>query len=145
MFKKIENAASCEVRAVIKFLNARNVRPCDIHRQLKEVYGDNVMDESSVRRWCRNFNLGRENTWEFKWETFDHPPYSPDLAPSDFHLFTKLKDFLAGTKFQNDEELKEAVTAYLNTLAAEEYDTGIQKLVTRYDKCLNLFGDYVEK
>ena len=24
---------------------------------------------------------------EFHWDTFDHPPYSPDLAPSDFHLF----------------------------------------------------------
>ncbi|GBM55089.1 hypothetical protein AVEN_55973-1 [Araneus ventricosus] len=32
---------------------------------------------------------------QFGWEIFDHPPYSPDLAPSDFHLFLKLKEFLA--------------------------------------------------
>jgi transposase len=25
------------------------------------------------------------------WELFDHPPYSPDLAPSDHHLFTYLR------------------------------------------------------
>jgi transposase len=28
------------------------------------------------------------------WELFDHPSYSPDLAPSDYHLFTNLKDWL---------------------------------------------------
>ena len=33
---------------------------------------------------------------EFHWDTFDHPPYSPDLAPSDFHLFLKMKEHLAG-------------------------------------------------
>jgi histone-lysine N-methyltransferase SETMAR len=30
----------------------------------------------------------------FNWELFDHPPYSPDLALSDYHLFTYLKDWL---------------------------------------------------
>ncbi|KDR22070.1 hypothetical protein L798_02924, partial [Zootermopsis nevadensis] len=32
---------------------------------------------------------------EFSWEVFNHPPYSPDLAPSDFHLFLHLKKFLS--------------------------------------------------
>ncbi|GFU97887.1 mariner Mos1 transposase [Trichonephila clavipes] len=32
----------------------------------------------------------------FGWDVLDHPPYSPDLAPSDFHLFLHLKSFLAG-------------------------------------------------
>ncbi|KAJ4440568.1 hypothetical protein ANN_08713 [Periplaneta americana] len=44
---------------------------------------------------------------EFVWELFDHPPYSPDLAPSDFHVFLHLKKFLSsGERFGNDEELK---------------------------------------
>ncbi|GBN44354.1 Histone-lysine N-methyltransferase SETMAR [Araneus ventricosus] len=72
------------------------------------------------------------------WEIYDHPPYSPDLAPSDFHLFLKLKVFLRGKRFGSDEELENAVTTWLNELAAEEYDMGILKLVERYDKCLNL-------
>jgi hypothetical protein len=42
------------------------------------------------------------------WEQFDHPPYSKDLAPSDFHLFLYLKSFLAGQRF-HDDEVKEAV------------------------------------
>ncbi|GBN55081.1 hypothetical protein AVEN_148992-1 [Araneus ventricosus] len=76
---------------------------------------------------------------------FDHPPYSPDLAPSDFHLFLKLKEFLGGKRFGSDEELENAVTTWLNELEAEEYGMGILKLVDRYDKCLNVGGDYVKE
>jgi len=38
-----------------------------------------------------------------------HPPYSPDLAPSDFRLFPKLKEHLKGRRFSCDEEVKSAV------------------------------------
>jgi histone-lysine N-methyltransferase SETMAR len=81
---------------------------------------------------------------EFGWEVSEHPAYSPNLAPSDFHLFPKLKEFLGGRSFKSDETVKDAVKAWLNGLAAEVYDEGIQKLVTRSDMCLNVGGDYVE-
>jgi hypothetical protein len=45
----------------------------------------------------------------FNWELFDHPPYNPDLAPSDYHLFTCLKDRLVSQRFNNNEELMECV------------------------------------
>jgi histone-lysine N-methyltransferase SETMAR len=38
----------------------------------------------------------------FGWEQFNHPPYSPDLEPSDFHLFLHLKSFLACRRFCDD-------------------------------------------
>ncbi|GBL86606.1 Diuretic hormone receptor [Araneus ventricosus] len=72
---------------------------------------------------------------------FYHPPYSPDLAPSDFHLSLKLKEFPGGKSFGSDEELENAVTTWLNELAAEEYNMGILKLVNRCGKCLNVGGD----
>ncbi|GBM48760.1 hypothetical protein AVEN_24948-1 [Araneus ventricosus] len=43
-----------------------------------------------------------------------------NLAPSDFHLFLKLKEFLGGKRFGSDEELENAVTTWLNELEAEE-------------------------
>jgi hypothetical protein len=43
MFKAIEGAADCEIRSVIRFLNARNVLPSEIHHQISQVYGDNAM------------------------------------------------------------------------------------------------------
>ncbi|PNE09423.1 hypothetical protein B7P43_G15432 [Cryptotermes secundus] len=84
---------------------------------------------------------------EFSWEVFNHPPYSLDLAPSDFHLFLHLKKFLSGERqhFENDREAEIVVTQWVQSQAADFYDTGIQKLVPWYDKCLNSGGDYVEK
>jgi histone-lysine N-methyltransferase SETMAR len=38
-----------------------------------------------------------------KYEVLKHPPYSPDLAPSDFHLFGPMKEHLQGQKFADDE------------------------------------------
>ncbi|UYV80174.1 PPP6R2 [Cordylochernes scorpioides] len=49
---------------------------------------------------------------EFEWELVSHPPYSPDVAPSDFHFFPELKKNLGGTQFQDDDELEEAVLGF---------------------------------
>jgi transposase len=76
----------------------------------------------------------------FNWEIFDHPPYSPDLAPSDYHLFSKMV-WLATQRFHSNEELMHGVNNWLHTLAAPFCDEG---LVSRY-KCLNVDGNYVEK
>ena len=75
----------------------------------------------------------------------DHPPFSPDLAPSDYHLFLHMKRFLAGKQFHSDAEVKTTVNNWLQQQAVDFFDTGIQKLVTRYNKCLDSAGDYVEK
>ena len=61
MFKTIEGAADCEIRFVIRFLNANNVLPSEIHHQICQVYGDNAMSDGMVRKWVRMFNEGREN------------------------------------------------------------------------------------
>lgn len=61
MCAAISNPATCEVRSVIRFLLAKNEKPIEIHRQLCEVYGNDVMNESSVRKWCIRFKNGRTN------------------------------------------------------------------------------------
>jgi len=66
------------------------------------------------------------------------------LAPNDFHLFPTLKEFLDGIYFKSNEEVKDTIKQWLYGLLAEVFDEGIQKLVTYYDKCLNVGGDYVE-
>jgi hypothetical protein len=68
-----------------------------------------------------------------------------DLAPSDFHLFTHLKHFLGGLCIRSNEEAKKMVKDWFHGLAADVYDAGTQKLITRYDKSLNLHGVYAEK
>ncbi|KAL4119599.1 hypothetical protein QTP88_012398 [Uroleucon formosanum] len=99
--------------------------------------------------YCETLNKLRPKTQEkiqeFRWELFNHPPYSPDLAPSDYFLFLHFKKWLDGQRFENDMELKNAVENWFNSQAASFYAEGLRKLVKRYEKCLEVNGDYVEK
>ena len=61
MSKTIEGATDCEIQSVIRFLNTRNVLPSENHHQICQVYGDNVMSDSMVRKCVQMFNEGREN------------------------------------------------------------------------------------
>jgi transposase len=45
-------------RRVIEFLHAENIAPNDIHRRLLNVYGDQTVDVSTVRRWVARFSSG---------------------------------------------------------------------------------------
>ncbi|GBM95572.1 hypothetical protein AVEN_34292-1 [Araneus ventricosus] len=74
-----------------------------------------------------------------------HPPYSPDLAPSDYYLFGPKKRFLGGKKFDSDDELKWVVRRWLFSQPTEIYESGNFRLIHCWDKCLNMQGSYVEK
>jgi len=54
----ISNPANREVQGVIRFLQAENVRPSEIHQRLVAVYGEHVMNAASVRKWCTVFTNG---------------------------------------------------------------------------------------
>ena len=80
-----------------------------------------------------------------KFEVLYHPPYSPDLAPSDFHFFPHLKRVLKGTHFTSDDEVKQVVTSWIKQRTREFIIDGMRKLVLRWEKCIERQGDYVEK
>jgi len=62
-----------------------------------------------------------------------------------FTFFLHLKKFLGGKRFDDEDDLKDAVQKWLTSQAATFYEEGVQKLVPRYDKCLNNGGEYVGK
>jgi histone-lysine N-methyltransferase SETMAR len=78
-----------------------------------------------------------------KFEVLPHPPYSPDLVPSDFHLFGPLKESLRGCKF-NLDDVQLAVHEWLRGQPQEFFSSGIQVLVSCWHKCIELQGNYVE-
>lgn len=82
---------------------------------------------------------------QFRWDVFDHPPYSPDLAPSDFHLFPVLKGHLGGRRFANNDELENEVNTWFKSMAADWYAAGLKNLLPRYEECVKRDGNYVEK
>jgi len=59
----IQSPAKCEVRSVIRFLNAKGERPSEIHKQIFAVCG-NVMNRQNVTKWCREFSEGRTDVHE---------------------------------------------------------------------------------
>jgi len=65
---------------------------------------------------------------ELKYELLQHPPYLPDLAPSDFWLFSHLKKFMRGKRFSLNEEVIAAVEAYFDSLPDFHFRDGIHKL-----------------
>jgi hypothetical protein len=51
--------SNIEVRSVIRFLRLKGTSPAEIHCQLVEVYGANVMSWKHVWVWCTAFDNGR--------------------------------------------------------------------------------------
>ena len=72
-------------------------------------------------------------------KTVLHTPYSPDLAPCDFWLFSKLID----CRYEITE-MKEALTKIIDTITQEDFDGSFQKLLERYNNCIKAGGDYFE-
>ena len=82
---------------------------------------------------------------ECGFETLLHPLYSPDMAPSDFYLFPKLKSHLHGTQYGSNEGVIETVNKYLGDQEKAFYFEGIRKLKQRLAKCIALKVDYIKK
>ena len=79
-----------------------------------------------------------------RFQCLDQPPYSPDLAPSDYHLFPGLKKQLIGRYFSSDAEVIAAAETWLDGQHSEFLLSGVQKLEQRAKKCIELRGEYVE-
>jgi histone-lysine N-methyltransferase SETMAR len=76
----------------------------------------------------------------------EHPSYSPDLSPSDFHMFGPMKEALRGRRFSSAEEVIGAVQNWSKTQPKNFFfSDGIKKLLKRWNRCVKSRGDYVEK
>jgi len=72
------------------------------------------------------------------------PPYSPDLAPCDFWLFSKLKLPLIGMRFQTANRIKENATRQLMAIPKKDFSDCFEKRKERWDKCVRSQGEYSE-
>ena len=86
----------------------------------------------------------RDTIQHLGWETLYHPPYSPDLAPTDYHLFHSLDNCLRGKSFTNETDLRQALTNFFASKTPEFYCKGIKQLETRWQKVLDADSDYFE-
>ncbi|CAJ0958254.1 unnamed protein product, partial [Mesorhabditis belari] len=84
-----------------------------------------------------------EKLEELGWETLPRPPYSPDISPSDYHLFRSIRNHLAGNKFKDVQEVEKWLADFLAIKQANFYAEGIHSLHGRWKQILLTNGEYI--
>ena len=73
-----------------------------------------------------------------------HPPYSPDLAPSDFFLFPRMKKVLKGKYLAKVEEVKQKIAKSLKGIKIDEFKNCLEQWQKSLDRCIASNGEYLE-
>ncbi|CAJ0934510.1 unnamed protein product, partial [Mesorhabditis belari] len=89
------------------------------------------------------FNGIEEKLEELGWETLPHPPYSPDISLSDYHLFCSMRNHLAGNRFKDVQEVEKWLTDFFAFKQANFYAEGIHSLHGRWKQILLTYGEYI--
>jgi transposase len=79
---------------------------------------------------------------ELGWRVLPHAPYSPDLGPSDYHLFRSMEHSLRNMQFVNIHDVRKWVGDFFASKPATFYDTGIRNLRERCKKTIATQGEY---
>ena len=74
----------------------------------------------------------------------DHPPYSPDLAPPDYHLFPGLDKQLKGRHFSSDAKIVADAETWSDGQYSEFLFEWLAKVRATGKKCIELCGEYVQ-
>ena len=82
---------------------------------------------------------------ELSFVLLPHPPYSPDLASSDYYLFSDLKKMLQGRRFYSSEEVITDTNAYFEAKDKSFYKKGIEMLEKRWTDCVAFERDDVDE
>jgi histone-lysine N-methyltransferase SETMAR len=111
-------------------------QPILINRQGPILLHDNARPHTSRTTVGKLTELG--------YEILQHPPYSPDLSPTDYHLFRHLELFLRNKTFRGQEAVIGAFEEFVNSKNVEFYRNGIFSLVSRWEKTIQANGAYFD-
>jgi transposase len=154
--KKIQNSAVCRQDSLTVFWDSQRVYMTEFLEAGKTVNSARYIEtiKNLRRRVCRVrrstspilllHDNARPHTVRsmidalemLKFEVLSHPPYNPDLAPSNFHFFPHLKRDLKETHFTSYDEVKQAVTSWIKERTPEFFIDSMRKLVLRWKKCI---------
>ena len=81
----------------------------------------------------------KEKIDKFGWELLPHPPYSPDLAPSDYLLFRSLSNDMRGRHFKDEKHLKSFLRDFFDSKTKEFYATQLTKKQCTHDVFIKLY------
>lgn len=101
-----------------------------------------IFQQDNATPHVANMTLQKLN--QLGWERLIHPAYSPDCAPSDYHLFASLSHSLAGKNFVNFDHVKKHLHSYFASKALTFYARGINLLPEKWQLVVDHNGDYFE-
>jgi [histone H3]-lysine36 N-dimethyltransferase SETMAR len=84
----------------------------------------------------------KKKIMELNWTVLPHPPYSPDLAPTDYHLFRSLANHVNGKSFDDKDALKQFISDFFTSKSPEFYRDGILSLPERWQWVVDNSGAY---
>lgn len=84
-----------------------------------------------------------EKLRELGWHVLPHPPYSPDLAPTDYYLFLALNNFVQGKTFDDKADLESELHKFFSSRSSDFYSRGIRQLPIRWQRVVDTNGAYL--
>ncbi|KAJ0183740.1 hypothetical protein K1T71_000163 [Dendrolimus kikuchii] len=132
--RTIDSGRYCEQLMRLKQKVERK-RPELINRRGVVFHHDNARPHTSLAT--------QQKLREFGWEVLMHPPYSPDLAPSDFHLFRSLQNSLGTIRLTSREDCQNHLSQFFDQKPQNFYSNEITSLPTRWQKVIQQNGTYI--
>ncbi|GFW90838.1 histone-lysine N-methyltransferase SETMAR [Trichonephila clavipes] len=99
-------------------------RPESANRRGVAFHQDNAKPHTSV--------VTLQKLWELVWGVLMHTPYSPHLAPSDYHLFLEFQNFMSDKKLGSREDCENRLLDAFANKGQDFYETGIMKLPLKW-------------
>ena len=130
----LNSALYCEQLDRLK-LAIEQKRPALVNRRVIVFHQDNARPHTSL--------MTRQKLRELGWEVLMHPPYSPDLAPSDYHLFLSMANALGGTNLASLEACENWLSEFFANRGKSFYERGIMKLDSRWQQVIEQNGAYL--
>lgn len=113
----------------------KKIRPNLINRKGVILQHDNAKPHTS--------KMTQQKIRELGYEVLPHPPYSPDIAPSDYYLFRSMAHFLKGKNYQKLDDIKNDLQSFFDQKTPEFYSDGIHSLVDRWQRVVETDGEYL--
>ena len=110
-------------------------RPELVNRKSVAFHHDNARPHASLTT--------REKLRDLGWEVLMHPPYSPDIAPSDYHLFRSLQNYLNGVKLNSVDDCKTVLATFFDQKPQKFFEDGIMALPKKWQEVVNNNGKYL--
>lgn len=113
----------------------KKTRPSLVNRKGVSFLQDNAPPHRQI--------MTQKKIFDSKWDIIEYPAYSMDLAPSDYHLFWHLKNFLRGKKMDSLEDVEREIESFIDSCPKDFFKKGIYALVERWSKVIATHGEYI--